>query len=62
MPALLKQEEQKKIREGESLTARPLYLQAVADYKKSRVSLSTRTPTCRCALPSATSWAMARTA
>jgi hypothetical protein len=33
MPALLKQEEQKKIREGESLTARPLYLQAVADYK-----------------------------
>ena len=35
MPALLKQEEQKKIREGESLTARPLYLQAVADYKKS---------------------------
>ncbi|WP_258224115.1 S46 family peptidase, partial [Stenotrophomonas sp. HMWF003] len=36
MPALLKQEEQKKIREGESLTARPLYLQAVADYKKSK--------------------------
>ena len=36
MPALLKQEEQKKIREGESLTARPLYLQAVADYKKSQ--------------------------
>lgn len=35
MPALLKQEEQKKIREGESLTARPLYLQALADYKKS---------------------------
>jgi len=36
MPALLKQEEQKKIREGESLTARPLYLQALADYKKSQ--------------------------
>jgi len=36
MPALLKQEEQKKIREGESLSARPLYLQAVADYKKSQ--------------------------
>ena len=36
MPALLKQEEQRKIREGESLTARPLYLQAVADYKKSK--------------------------
>ena len=36
MPSLLKQEEQKKIREGESLTARPLYLQALADYKKSQ--------------------------
>ena len=36
MPALLQQEEQKKIREGESLTARPLYLQALADYKKSQ--------------------------
>ncbi|GAB3058100.1 S46 family peptidase [Stenotrophomonas tumulicola] len=36
MPELLKQEEQKKIREGESLLARPLYLQALADYKKSK--------------------------
>jgi len=36
MPALLKQEEQKKTREGESLVSRPLYLQAVADYKKSK--------------------------
>jgi hypothetical protein len=36
MPALLKQEEQKKTREGESLLARPAYLQALADYKKSK--------------------------
>lgn len=36
MPALLKQEEQKKTREGESLVSRPLYLQALADYKKSK--------------------------
>ena len=36
MPALLQQEEQKKTREGESLLARPAYLQAVADYKKSK--------------------------
>ncbi|MGA6149616.1 MULTISPECIES: S46 family peptidase [unclassified Stenotrophomonas] len=36
MPALLKQEEQRKTREGESLVARPLYLQALADYKKSQ--------------------------
>ncbi len=36
MPALLKQEEARKRREGESLTARPLYLQALADYKKSK--------------------------
>ncbi len=36
MPALLQQEEQKKTREGESLVSRPLYLQAVADYKKSK--------------------------
>ena len=36
LPGLLKQEEQKKTREGESLVSRPLYLQAVADYKKSK--------------------------
>jgi len=36
MPALLKQEEDRKRREGESLIARPTYLQAVADYKKSQ--------------------------
>jgi len=36
MPALLKLEEQKKTREGESLLARPAYLQALADYKKSK--------------------------
>ncbi len=35
-PALLKIEEQKKTREGESLIARPAYLQALADYKKSQ--------------------------
>jgi hypothetical protein len=60
MPALLKQEEQKKIREGESLTARPLYLQAWPTTRRARASSSTRTPTCRCASPSATSWAMAQ--
>ncbi len=36
MPALLAQEERRKTREGEALTARPLYLQALADYKKSQ--------------------------
>ncbi len=36
MPALLKQEQARKVREGESLLARPAYLQAVADYKKSQ--------------------------
>lgn len=35
-PALLEQEQKKKTREGEALTARPLYLQALADYKKSQ--------------------------
>ncbi|HJR72370.1 MAG TPA: S46 family peptidase [Luteimonas sp.] len=36
MPTLLKQEEQRKTRMGETLVARPVYLQAVADYKKSK--------------------------
>ena len=35
-PTLLKQEEQRKTRMGETLAARPVYLQAVADYKKSK--------------------------
>ncbi|WP_147652299.1 S46 family peptidase [Vulcaniibacterium gelatinicum] len=36
MPTVLKLEEEAKIRTGEALVARPRYLQAVADYKKSR--------------------------
>ncbi|MCL1634316.1 S46 family peptidase [Luteimonas sp. SX5] len=36
MPTLLKQEEERKTRAGETLAARPVYLQAVADYKKSK--------------------------
>ena len=36
MPTLLKLEQERKVREGESLLARPTYLQAVADYKKSQ--------------------------
>lgn len=36
MPTLLKQEEERKARTGETLAARPVYLQAVADYKKSK--------------------------
>ncbi len=36
MPTLLELEEQRKMRAGEDLAARPLYLQAVADYKASR--------------------------
>ncbi len=36
MPTLLELEKQRKIRTGESLAARPLYLQAVAEYKRSR--------------------------
>ncbi|MGV8960869.1 MAG: S46 family peptidase [Stenotrophomonas sp.] len=35
-PALLKLEQERKTRAGESLQARPLYLQALADYKKSQ--------------------------
>ncbi|MFC0677305.1 S46 family peptidase [Lysobacter korlensis] len=36
MPTVLKLEEQGKTRSGDTLVARPVYLQAVADYKKSR--------------------------
>jgi hypothetical protein len=36
MPTLLELEKQRKTRAGESLAARPLYLQALADYKASR--------------------------
>lgn len=36
MPTLLKLEEERKVRAGETLAARPLYLQAVADYKASK--------------------------
>ncbi len=36
MPALLEQERARKTREGENLLARPLYLQAVADYRKGK--------------------------
>jgi len=36
MPGLLKLEEEKKVRAGETLAARPLFLQAVADYRKSK--------------------------
>jgi len=36
MPTLLTQEEERKTRAGETLVARPVYLQAVADYKKSK--------------------------
>jgi hypothetical protein len=36
MPTLLKLEEQRKTRSGEILAARPLYLQAIADYKSSK--------------------------
>ncbi|MEP6906654.1 MAG: S46 family peptidase [Pseudoxanthomonas sp.] len=36
MPSLLALEEQRKTRAGESLLARPVYLQAVADYRKSQ--------------------------
>jgi len=35
MPTLLEMEQQRKIRAGEALAVRPLYLQAVADYKES---------------------------
>ncbi|MGV8932619.1 MAG: S46 family peptidase [Luteimonas sp.] len=36
MPTLIKQEQARKTQTGEALLARPLYLQAVADYKKSK--------------------------
>ncbi|MCY7355341.1 MAG: S46 family peptidase [Lysobacter sp.] len=36
MPTLLKLEEQRKTRSGDILAARPLYLQAIADYRKSK--------------------------
>lgn len=36
MPTLLALEEERKTRAGESLAARPVYLQAVADYKRSK--------------------------
>ena len=36
MPTLLKLEEERKARAGENLAARPVFLQAVADYKKSQ--------------------------
>jgi hypothetical protein len=36
MPALLELEHQRKLRIGEELVARPLFLQAIADYKKSQ--------------------------
>ncbi len=36
MPTLLKLEQERKTRMGESLVARPVYLQALADYKKSQ--------------------------
>ena len=36
MPTLLKLEQERKTRAGENLAARPLYLQALADYKKSQ--------------------------
>ncbi len=36
MPTLLKLEEQRKTRSGEILAARPVYLQAIADYKNSK--------------------------
>ncbi len=36
MPALLKLEQQRKTRSGDALLARPVYLQAVADYKRSK--------------------------
>ncbi|KRG68176.1 S46 family peptidase [Pseudoxanthomonas dokdonensis] len=36
MPTLLKLEQERKVREGQSLLARPTYLQALADYKKSQ--------------------------
>jgi hypothetical protein len=36
MPTLLKLEEERKARAGEALVVRPIYLQALADYKKSQ--------------------------
>lgn len=36
MPTLLKLEQERKTRAGENLAARPVYLQALADYKKSQ--------------------------
>ncbi|ALJ27348.1 dipeptidyl-peptidase 7 [Stenotrophomonas acidaminiphila] len=36
MPALLQIEHQNKVKRGEELVARPLFLQAIADYKKSK--------------------------
>jgi hypothetical protein len=36
MPTLLKMEEQAKVTYGEALAARPVYLQAIADYKQSK--------------------------
>ena len=36
MPTLLQMEEQSKIRAGRALEARPVFLQAIADYKKSK--------------------------
>lgn len=36
MPSLLKLEEERKVRMGENLLARPVYLQALADYRKSQ--------------------------
>ena len=36
MPTLLKLEQERKTRTGENLAARPVYLQALADYKKSQ--------------------------
>ncbi|RRN56544.1 S46 family peptidase [Pseudoxanthomonas sp. SGNA-20] len=36
LPTLLKLEQERKVRAGENLAARPVFLQAVADYKKSQ--------------------------
>ena len=36
MPTLLKLEQERKVRTGENLAARPVFLQALADYKKSQ--------------------------
>ncbi len=54
MPALLEIERQNKIRTGELLKARPIYLQALADYNKSHGKFVYQTPTHHYVLPSAT--------